>query len=120
MAPSHQPHKAWRIIKFHTAYLDQLHATDLARGCLHVPGGGSAISDRVSFARDFIWSRLIALGGFASLPGSLAWNVIGVDLSLHAWAAERSLYGRTVGNTEARGILTSVLSMLAVDTTSRW
>ena len=33
---------------------------------------------------------------------------------------ERALHGRAIGDTEARGVLLVALSVLAIDTTSRW
>jgi hypothetical protein len=71
--------------KFRAACLDQLHAQDLLRGHnTYVAGGGSAISERIEAARDFCWSRITAVGGLATLPGSLLWAVVGLEASLHA------------------------------------
>ena len=39
---------------------------------------------------------------------------------MHAWVIERALHGRAIGDTEARGVLLAALSVLAIDTTSRW
>jgi hypothetical protein len=52
--------------------------------------------ERIESATDYVWSRIVACGGLASLPGSLCWNVVGLEISLHAWAIERSLPNQRV------------------------
>jgi hypothetical protein len=42
-----------------------------------------------------------------------------LEMTLRAWCTEHALHGRNVTQTDARGILISVLTTLAVDTTSR-
>jgi hypothetical protein len=48
-----------------------------------------------------------------------AWNVIGLDMSLQAWATERALHGSNLNAHEARGILVAALTTLAINPTSR-
>jgi hypothetical protein len=103
---------------FHTAGLDTLKAVDL----LKPPRLGAAPADippRVMRCCDYVWSRISALGGLGTLPGSLCWGVVGLEISLSARCTLRALHGRLLDAHEARGILIGVLTLLAVDTSSR-
>src|SRR5262245_18645903 len=48
--------------------------------------------------------RITALGGPASLPGSCAWNVLGVEMSIQAWCTQRPLHSHRIDPHEARKI----------------
>jgi hypothetical protein len=110
-------------VEFHTrfqgAFLDQLRALDPARPPRHGMVKAPELGERTMHCRDYIWSRITALGGLASLPGSCAWNVIGLEKSLHSWATERALHGSSLNAHEARGILISALTTLAINPSSR-
>src|SRR5262249_41791197 len=105
--------------RFRQAALDQLHAIDLSKSIIHAPFLGPTPRERVVHARDYCWSRVSALGRLHSLPGSLAWAVLGLEKTLPEWRVETALRDRQVHPTEARGILVSVLTVLSLDTTSR-
>jgi hypothetical protein len=106
--------------RFRQAAFDPLRAVNLPE---HTPLGSipgrTEIADRAIYARDWVWSRVTVLGGINALPGSLCWGVLGLEKTLTAWSLERRLYGAAVNEHNARGILVSVLSVLAVDPISR-
>src|SRR5512133_3113440 len=55
-------------------------------------------------ARDYCWSRIAALGGLNSLPGSCCWAVLGLEMSLRQWCLERALHDQPLDERAARGI----------------
>ncbi len=65
-------------------------------------------------ARDRIRDALAAVGGIASPGGSCVWHVVGLQMSLRAWAMQQGWNNRPVRPSEASGILISALGMLAV------
>jgi hypothetical protein len=83
------------------------------------PAPNSGPGERSEASRDYVWSRIAACGGLTSLPGSLCWKVVGLEISLHAWAIERSLHNQRVNQHGACGVLISVVTLLAVDTVNR-
>jgi hypothetical protein len=105
--------------RFFYAQLDPLRALDLTQPTSQGARPAIMPSERVMACRDYVWSRLAALGGIDKLPGSCAWNVLGLEKSLQAWTIERALHDRPVGPHEARGILVSVLTVLALNTTAK-
>jgi hypothetical protein len=105
--------------KFCHAALDQLHALDPSVALITRRFAPNAPGEHIQSSRDYIWSRICVLGGLSSLPGSCAWSVLGMEISLRAWATERALHGRPIYEHEARGILVSVLTTLSLDTTSK-
>jgi hypothetical protein len=110
--------EAFRV-RFRHACFDTLAALDPGK----VPNTYSPLvaGEHQLVSRDYVWSRICALGGLVSLPGSCAWNVVGMEVSLRSWGIERALHGRAMDERECRGILRSVLAMLAVDYNSiKW
>jgi hypothetical protein len=103
---------------FQRAGLDMLRAADISRPRVGRGAVQTSLSEMTARARDYVWSRIAALGGIDSLPGSCCWAVLGLEQSLNGWAIERSLYNRRVEPQEARGILVAVLTVLALNTTS--
>ena len=65
-------------------------------------------------ARDRVHDALAALGGMVSPGGSCVWHVVGLQLSLRAWAMQQGWNNKPVRPSEASGILISALGMLAV------
>jgi hypothetical protein len=82
--------------RFQGAFLDQLRALDPGRPARQGMVKAPELGERTTHCRDYIWSRITALGGLASLPGSCAWNVIGLEKSLHSWCVERALHGSSL------------------------
>jgi hypothetical protein len=107
--------------KFRVAGLDELRAVDMAAG---LPIGSTHAriepSERLMAARDYVWSRITVLGGPSSLPGSVAWHVLGMQTSVSRWATERSLnHPHRIDEHAAQGLLIGVLTTLSLDTISR-
>ncbi|SRR6266568_474310 len=94
---------------FRLAQLDTLHSADMERVCgIHLteyPG--------IERARRQIRRCMLLLGGPMALPASCAWYVIGWELSLNAWALQRSWNGPSVNPHGARGVLLSALCVLS-------
>ena len=64
-------------------------------------------------ARRRVLNALDALGGIDSPGGSIAWHVVGLEVSLRAWSAQQGWNGRMVSASIACGILVAALGTLA-------
>ena len=94
---------------FHLAHLDPLQAASLTRGERTqpvTPFGGDRARHRIAAAID-------ALGGHGSPCGSIAWHVLGCELSLRQWALREGWSGRPVSPHVAKGALVATLGVLA-------
>lgn len=96
---------------FFIAQLDPLRALPIVR----VPGTGREpdLSERQLHARRQVHQAMAALGGISSPAGSCVWHVVGLQRSVREWAVRQGWGGRSVEQTEARGILLAALGMLA-------
>lgn len=93
------------------AAVPTLHASDPRR-----PRGGAPAASQdggSERARYQLGKALDALGGLANPMGSLAWDVLGRDESLSAWAQRQSWIGGR-GTGAAKGVLMSCLPLLAL------
>jgi hypothetical protein len=97
---------------FIIAQLDPLRALPVLR----VPGVGRErdLSERQLLAPRRVHQAMAALGGIGSPAGSCEWHVVGLQRSVREWAMRQGWGGRTVEQTEARGILVAALGILAV------
>lgn len=93
------------------AAVPTLHASDPLR-----PRGGAPIAGQdpggSERARYQLGKALDALGGLGSPMGSLAWDVLGRDESLSAWAQRQTWIGGRGG--AAKGVLMAALPVLAL------
>jgi hypothetical protein len=107
-------------IRFYIAGLEPLHASNLTRPINDIRPRYEA-SDRSVWAKDYVWSRISAVGGITSIPGDLTWHVLGFQLSLRQWALQWARDHLPVTEAAAKGVLISVLATLALNSTScRW
>jgi hypothetical protein len=96
---------------FRHAHLDPLKAADPARGIRRShPEPSPHESDH---ARRRVMAALDALGGQSSPCGSCAWFVLGLDLTVHAWAVREGWGGRPLRPAVAKGTLLGALGVLA-------
>ncbi|MBS7790290.1 hypothetical protein KTR66_09800 [Roseococcus sp. SDR] len=95
---------------FRRAALDHMPAANLLRS-----GGGTGLNltERIVHARTRIAEALEAVGGPASPAGSCLWHVVGCESSVREWAAQQGWAGRTMGHTQAQGVLIAALGTLA-------
>lgn len=96
---------------FRRAALDGMPAPNLLRS--GGGGGGLVMTERVVGARQRVADALEALGGTASPAGSCLWHVVGCESSIREWAARQGWAGRTMGHTQAQGVLVAALGTLA-------
>jgi len=105
---------------FYIAGFEPLHASNWTRS-IHSIRPHHEASERCLWAKDYVWSRIIVVGGITSIPGDLTWHVLGFQLSLRQWAFQWALDHRPVSEATAKGVLISVLTTLALNSTScRW
>ncbi|WP_149538810.1 DUF6456 domain-containing protein [Siccirubricoccus phaeus] len=105
-------HEAGVIFRghFRAAALDTLRAMPLLR----LPRGtGDALTERHLTARRKVAAALEALGGHDGATGSCAWHVLGCEASIREWAARQGWGGRSLGHSQAQGILVAALCVLA-------
>lgn len=75
---------------------------------------GGLIEDRVEDARERVSRAVARLGGLAAPLGSIAWDVIGTEMSLNAWCERQRLaFGRHFRHDVAAGILIGAAGALA-------
>ena len=95
---------------FRAAALDGLKAAPLLR----IPGStGDHLTERSAAARERIARAMAALGGSDSAAGSCVWHVVGCESSIREWATRQGWAGRTMGHTQAQGVLVAALGILA-------
>ncbi|WP_203072189.1 hypothetical protein [Falsiroseomonas ponticola] len=105
----HDAGAAFRRV-FRAAALDGLRAMPLLR----VPGAsGDPLTERQASARERVAAALDALGGHGSAPGSCAWHVLGLEMSVREWAQRQGWGGRPVAPPQAQGMLVATLAVLA-------
>lgn len=105
-------HEAGVIFRghFRAAALDALRAMPLVR----ISGGaGDPLTERHVAARRKVGAALEALGGQDSAAGSCVWHVVGCEASIREWATRQGWGGRSVGHSQAQGILVAALGVLA-------
>jgi uncharacterized protein DUF6456 len=73
---------------FRKAALDQLHAANWDREVRTVGHAPEAPGHKIEGARRRVGEALDAIGGPASLCGSVTWHVVGLELDLKSWALE--------------------------------
>ncbi len=96
--------------QFRAAALDTLTAAPVLR----VSGGvGSTPTERAVMARHHVAAALEALGGQDSAAGSCIWHIVGCEMSIREWAMRQGWSGRTVGHSQAQGMLVAALGVLA-------
>ncbi len=93
---------------FRAAHMDPIHAAGMARSC-HAAAAGEP--NGVS-ARERVNRALDALGGLHSASGTCAWMVLGVEMSLAAWARREGWGGRPINASVAKGVLIGTLGTL--------
>lgn len=95
---------------FRAAALDPLRPMPLMRA----PGGGGAtLTETAEAARHKVHRAIEALGGEDSAAGSCVWHVVGCGMSVREWATRQGWGGRSIGHTQAQGVLVAALGMLA-------
>ena len=75
-------------------------------------GFGCSMTERAAMALRRVHRAMDAVGGFDSLTGSLLWDVVGQGLSLREWC-DNGWRGRKLDIREARGVMLSLLPLLA-------
>ena len=103
--------------QFHAEFVvGQLHAiraADMSR--VPVEGGRPSIEPgRILRAREGIWRAIVVLGGLTSPCGSIAWGVLGEEMTLANWAANQGWVNRPVKRETAAGLLIGTLGVLVV------
>ena len=105
----HNAGESFRIA-FRAAALDSLKAMPILR----VPGGtGDPLTERQAAARERVARAMDVLGGNDTAAGSCMWHVVGCECSIREWAARQGWAGRTMGHTQAQGVLVAALGVLA-------
>jgi hypothetical protein len=95
---------------FRAAALDPLRPMPLLR----MPGGSDVTpTERAVAARRKVARIMAALGGQDSAAGSCVWHVVGCGMSIREWALRQGWGGRTMGHTQAQGVLVAALGMIA-------
>jgi hypothetical protein len=96
---------------FFVAQLDPLRAVNLQQSRGGTPG---QVNDQIDDARERLWLAVRHLGSVGSPAGSVAWHVIGAEMSLQHWALSRGWgAGRPIRHEVATGILIGALGALA-------
>jgi hypothetical protein len=97
--------------QFRSAMLDGMRTTQLIR----IPrSAGDTLTERQVAARDKVAAALDALGGPMSPGGSAVWHVLGLECSIREWAMSQGWCGRPIAPSQAQGMFTAALSVLAV------
>lgn len=107
-----QMHEAGQIFRaqFRAAAHDTLRAMQLVR----IPcGTGDPLTERQVHARQKVATALEALGGHDSAGGSCVWHVLGFEASIREWASRQGWGGRSMGHSQAQGIMVASLCVLA-------
>ena len=98
--------------EFVTAHLHAIRAADMGR--VPVEGARPEMAPgRILRARDAVWQALKALGGLSSPCGSIAWGVLGEEITLENWAANQGWVNRPVKRETAAGLLIGAVGILA-------
>ena len=105
--------------QFRSAALDTLSVASLVRVSHST---GDSVTERAFAARRKVADAIASLGGVDSAAGSCVWHVVGCETSIREWALRQGWGGRTVGHSQAQGILVAALGVLAghykLDTTA--
>ncbi len=96
--------------QFRNAALDALSVASLVR-VSH--SAGETITELASASRRKVADAIASLGGVDSAAGSCVWHVVGCETSIREWALRQGWGGRTVGHSQAQGILVAALGVLA-------
>lgn len=97
--------------QFRSAMLDGMRTTQLIR----IPrGAGDTLTERQVAARDKVTAALDTLGGPTSPGGSAVWHVLGLECSIREWAMSQGWRSRPIAPSQAQGMFTAALSVLAV------
>jgi hypothetical protein len=72
-----------------------------------------SLTEAQGMAREKVARALAALGGFDSPCGSIAWHVLGLEISIRDWARRQGWGGRLMHPAQAQGTLISALGVLA-------
>lgn len=72
-----------------------------------------SLTEAQGIARQKVARALEALGGFDSPCGSIAWHVLGLEISIRDWARRQGWGGRLMHPAQAQGTLISALGVLA-------
>jgi hypothetical protein len=72
-----------------------------------------SLTEAQGIAREQVARALEALGGFDSPCGSIAWHVLGLEISIRDWARRQGWGGRLMHPAQAQGTLISALGVLA-------
>jgi hypothetical protein len=99
---------------FRRANLDVLPAADPGRVPVRLQGAAwcSQMGGGNEAARRLVLEIIDELGGLVSPGGALAWQVLGLDLSLNTWA-RAGWNGKRLGHGLPAGMLAVVLGVLA-------
>ena len=105
-------HEAGCIFRtlFRRAALDNIATSQFLRVAAST---GDHLSISQLDARRRVLNALDVLGGIDSPSGSIAWYVVGLEVSLRAWSAQQGWNGRLVSAPIACGILVATLGTLA-------
>jgi hypothetical protein len=105
-------HEAGCIFRtlFRRAALDNIATSQFLRVAAST---GDHLSVSQLDARRRVLNALDVLGGTDSPSGSIAWHVVGLEVSLRAWSAQQGWNGRLVSAPIACGILVAALGTLA-------
>jgi hypothetical protein len=109
---SREMHEAGCIFRtlFRSAALDSIATSQFVRVAA---SSGDWLSVSQLDARRRVLNALDVLGGIDSPSGSIAWHVVGLEVSLRAWSAQQGWNGRLVSAPIACGILVAALGTLA-------
>jgi hypothetical protein len=108
---SREMHEAGCIFRtlFRSAALDSIATSQFIRVAA---SSGDWLSVSQLDARRRVLNALDVLGGTDSPSGSIAWHVVGLEVSLRAWSAQQGWNGRLVSAPIACGILVAALGTL--------
>ncbi len=97
---------------YRTAHYQSVGVRSLLR--LQSSSGARPVDERIEDARERVSRAVARLGGLTSPMGSVVWDVIGGEMSLHAWCERQRLTaGRSFRHDVASGILIGAAVALA-------
>jgi len=93
---------------FEAAHGGSLCAVDMARSC-HAEAAGEP---KGVLAREEVHRALMAMGGHGSASASVAWFILGHQMTLREWSVREGWNGRAVSPHVTKGLLIATLGIL--------